>query len=177
MDPLVEEIQRRLWLVHGYHMSSSEDLSEAQVSAGLGLAVLVSVSESHIDTLGLVKGFLAGPFKGFGPGLVAKVVADEVSVTSVDENGDLLKDARDHTVEWLHPVTLEQEVSVDISVAGIVAGNLSTESLLDVALIQVVADPCKTCVAEVAILALATYIVNVLAGALVGSNEVVVAVY
>jgi len=158
-------------------MSSGEDFSEAQVPAGLSLAVLLSVIEGHIDNLGFVKGGLAGPFKGFGPGLVAKEVADEVSVTSIDENGDLLENAGDHTVEWLHPVTLEQEISVDVKVAGIIAANFGTKSLLDFTLVQEVADPSESSVAEVArILALATNIVNVLAGALVRANEVVVAV-
>lgn len=77
----------------------------------------------------------------------------------------------------LHPVTLEQEVAVDVEVARFIAGNLSTESLDNLGLVEVLADVAESGVAEVTlILALATDIVDVLTGPLVRAENGVVAV-
>ena len=63
----------------------------------------------------------------------------------------------------MHPVTLKQEVSVDIKVAAVVAADFNAELLLDFFLVQIFADITKSRIAEVAgILALATDIINVL---------------
>lgn len=60
------------------------------------------------------------PLKSLGPSLVAKPVANEVGVTGVDEHGDLLQNLRNEAVDGLHPVTMEQEVTVNVEVAAIV---------------------------------------------------------
>ena len=159
-------------------MASLVDLHEGEVSRGLDLAILlVSLGKREVLKLSLVEALLAGPLKSLGPGLVAKPVADEVGITGIDENRDLLEDAGDETVEGLHPVTLEEEVAVDIEVATVIALNLDTESVHDILLVEVVADPAKSAVAEVVvILALSADVIDVLASALIGADELVVTV-
>ncbi len=86
-----------------------------------------------------------------------------ISITSVDQNWDLRKDARDESVEWLHPITLEKEVSVDIEVAAIVAANFSAKLSLDFLQIQVLGNVTEGRIAQVArVLTLATDIIDVL---------------
>jgi hypothetical protein len=82
--------------------------------------------------------------------LVTEPVADEVGVTGVDKDWDLFEDSWYEAVEWLHPVTLEEEVAVDIEVTAVVAANFDAELLLDICLVQELADPAKSGVAEVA---------------------------
>lgn len=90
-------------------------------------------------------------------------VADEIGITSVDENWELLEDTWNKTVERLHPVTLEEEVSVDVKVAAVICADLNTELSLDVLLVEELADPAKSRVAEVArILTLSSDIIDVL---------------
>ena len=63
----------------------------------------------------------------------------------------------------MHPVTLEEEIAVDIKVAAVVAADFSTKLLLDICLVQILADPAKSRVAKVVrILTFATDVVNVL---------------
>ena len=129
----------------------------------LDLSELVTIIKLQVLDRSLVKVLLPWPLESVSPGLVSEPVADEVGVTSVDENWNLLEDSWYKTVEWLHPVTLEEEVAVDIKVTAVVAANFDTELLLNICLVQVFADPSKSRVAEVAsILAFATYVVNVL---------------
>jgi hypothetical protein len=72
---------------------------------------------------------------------------------------------------------VEEEVAVDVKVAGVVAINLGTDSFADLTLVQVLANIAHTLVAQVTrVLTLAPNIVDVLAGSLVRSNEGVVAV-
>lgn len=63
--------------------------------------------ERQIAERDAAEGLLAGPFQGFGPGVVAEPVADEVCVAGVDEDGDLFQYAWDQAVEGLHPVARE----------------------------------------------------------------------
>jgi hypothetical protein len=66
-------------------------------------------------------------------------------------------------VEWLHPVTLEEEVSVDVKVATVIGADLDTEFCLNILLVEVLADPSESGVTQVArILTLATNIIDVL---------------
>lgn len=148
-EPSVEEVQRRLRLIHGHHVASTEDLEEGEVATALDLTVLVAVVELDVLDTGLVERLRSWPLKSIGPSLVTEPVADEVGVTSVDQHWNLLEDARNQTVEWLHPVTLEQEVAVDIEVAAVVAADLNTQLGLNLLLVQVLADPAKSRVAEV----------------------------
>jgi len=176
-DPAVEEIQGSLWLIHRYHMTSLVNPGKGQVTRALTLSILSSVGKLEGLGLSLVEGFLSRPLKSIRPGLVSEPVADEISVSSVDQDWDLLEDGRDETVVWLHPITLEEEVAVDVEVAGIVSANLGSESLDDVLLVQVIADVSEGGVAEVAIiLTLTSDVIDVLAGSLVWANEVVIAV-
>jgi len=103
-------------------------------------------------------------------------VADKVSVTSVDEDRDLLKKTWNKSVERLHPVTLEEEISVNVKVAAVVARDLGTESLHDFLLVEVLAYPVKLVVAEAVAATLLAHIVWVHAGLLVWANDRIVAV-
>lgn len=144
-------------------MSSSKDLEESEVAARLNLSVLVSRLSLDILNGGLVEVLLSWPLKSFSPSLVSEPVADKVSITGVDQYWDLLQDAWDNTVEWLHPITLEQEVTVDIEVARIIAADFDTKLGLNFTLVQELADPSKCRVAEVVgVLALTTDIIDVL---------------
>merc|ERR1712093_802583 len=143
-NPSVEEIQRCLWLIHGNHVTSTEDPKEGEVAAVLDLAVLVTTVKLDVLDIGLVEVLLSWPLKCLGPGLVTEPVADEISITSVDQDWDLLKNAWYETVEWLHPVTLEKEVSVDIEVAAVIAADLNAKLLLNIGLVQELADPAES---------------------------------
>ena len=162
-------------------MASAKDTGEGKVAVGLDLAdLLANVLVLHdLEILKLSSGelLLAGPLKSLRPGLVAKPVADEVGITGINQNGDLLKDSGDEAVVRLEPVTGEEEVTVNVEVARVVAVNLSTDSVADALLTEILADVAHTLVAEVAlILALAANVIDVLAGALVRSEHGVVTV-
>ena len=79
-------------------------------------------------------------------------------------------------MEGLHPVTLEQEVAVNVEVARLVAGDLGTDSLHDLLLVEVALNPLKLVVAERVAAAWLADVVDVLASALVRTNHGVVAV-
>jgi hypothetical protein len=157
-------------------VASTVDLHKGKVTTGLDLAVLLAVVLEVLD-LGVAEILLARPLELVGPCLVTEPVADEVGITSIDENGDLVKNVGDELVVGLHPVTSKEEVSVDVHVAAVVAADLNTKSLLDLFAVQVVGDVTQARVAEVgAILTLASNVVDILAGALVGTHHGVVAV-
>jgi hypothetical protein len=175
-DPPVEEIQAGLGLVHWHHVSSSEDPHECEVTArldspGLLLAHLKILRLSRLVLLASV------PLELISPGTVTEPVADEVGVTSVDKHWDLLEDAWDQAVEGLHPVTLEQEVAVDVKVARVVRRDLDTKLGLYLLLVEELRDPAEGRVAQVrAVLALAAHVVHVLSSALVRAHHRVVTV-
>lgn len=126
-EPPVEEVQGSLGLIHGDHVAGAEDLEESKVATGLNLAILVAVVEFDVVDAGLVEGLLSWPLKSLSPGLVSEPVADEISITGVDQDWDLLENAWNNTVERLHPITLEQEVAVDVEVAAVIAANFNAE--------------------------------------------------
>ena len=74
-NPFVEEVQGRLGLIHGNHVSSTVDLHKCEVAAGLNLSKLVSTVELQVLDLSLVEVLLSWPLKGFSPGLVAEPIA------------------------------------------------------------------------------------------------------
>lgn len=162
-------------------MTTAVETHEGEVAVALDLAnllalVLVVDDFDIFQRKGSVL-FLAGPFEGVSPGLVSEPVADEVGVTSVDEDRDLFKDARDKTVVGLHPVTMEEEVPVDVKVAGVIAINFGTDSVADFVLVQVFRYVAHALVAKVAlVLTLAANIVHVLSGLLVRSKESIVTI-
>lgn len=120
---------------------------------------------------------VAGPFKCLCPGFVSKPVADVVGVAGVDQDGHLLEKCWDKTVEWLHPVTLEEEVAIDVEIAGLVALDLHTQCFHHRGFVEPFRDISKLLVAEIAtILTLSPNIVDILASALIGADQSVVAV-
>ncbi len=131
-------------------MTCTEDLKECEVSAVLDLAVLITIIKLDVLDAGLVEILLTWPFESFSPGLVSEPVADKVCVTSIDQDRDLLKNAWHETMKWLHPVSLEQEVSINIEVTAVIAAHFDAELLLDFSLIQIFADIAKGRIAEVA---------------------------
>lgn len=157
-------------------MASAEDLHESKVTGGLDLAVLLTIGLEGRE-LGALEGLVAGPLELVGPSLVAKPVADEVSIASVDENGDLLQDTGHKKMEWLHPVALEEEVAVDIKVAAVVAiHRLHSESSHNVSLVEILVNVAQAGIAEAAALAVDAHVVRVATRLLVGSEDLVVAV-
>lgn len=144
-------------------MPRTKDLEESKVATVLDLSVLVAIVESDIFDLSFVESFLTRPFECVGPSLVTKPVANEVGITSVDQDWKLLENTWHKTVEGLHPVALEEEIAVDIEVAAVVAADLDSEFLLNIFLVQELADPAKCRVAEIArVLTFTTDIVDIL---------------
>jgi hypothetical protein len=132
------------------HVTCTEDLKECEVSAVLDLAIFVTIIKFDIVDAGLVEILLTWPFKSFSPGLVPEPVADEVCVTSINQDWDLLENAWYKAVKWLHPVSLEQEVSINIEVAAVVAAHFDAELLLHFSLVQIFADIPEGRIAKVA---------------------------
>ena len=77
---------------------------------------------------------------------------------------------------WLHPVALEQEVSVDIKVARVISADIDTKFFLNILPIKILADPVEFSIAQVAIFALLADIIDVLTGTLEWTNHSIVAV-
>ena len=180
-DPAVEELQTGLGLVHGNHVASAIETHEGEVSMRLDLADLLTLALliDDLDILQRGRGvfFLLGPFQSLGPGLVAQPVADEVGITSVDQDGDLFQKAGHQTVVRFHPVTVEHEVAVNVKVARLIAVNFSTHCLAGLSLVQIFTDVAHALVTQVArVLTLATDIIGIQSSALVRANEGVVAI-
>jgi len=158
-------------------VTGTKDLEEGEVSAVLDLAIFVTVIKLDVLDAGFVEVFLTWPFKSFSPGLVSEPVTDEVGITSIDQDWDLLENAWHKTMEWLHPVALEEEISVDVEITAVVAADLNAELLLDLLLVEIFADISKGRIAEIAgVLALAADIIDVLTSSLVRTDECVVAI-
>lgn len=161
-------------------MASLVDLHEAEVTSALDIAILlVSLVRSDLEALclGLGEVLLARPLKSIGPSLVTEPVADKVGVTSIDENGNLLQKLGHKLVIGLHPVTLHQEVTVDVKVAAVVSANFNAKSLHDFGLVEPLGNVTKSRVAEVAaILTVAADIVDIATSALVWAHDGIVAV-
>jgi hypothetical protein len=136
---------------------------------------------------------LARPFKILRPGAipderlviiitgvmkyVPKNVANEVSISSVDQDWDLGEDIRYQAMIWLHPVTGEQEISVDIKVTAIVTAHFNAKLRHNSLLVQILADPAKSRVAKVAaILTFPANVIYIIACLLIRANHGVIAV-
>jgi len=180
LEPAVEEFQAGFWLVHWHHVAARIDAHVSKVAMGLdfaNLAAILGPINTQVFHAGRGERLVAWPFKSFRPRLVPEPIADEIGISSIDQYRNLLQEGRHQSVEGLHPVTLEQEVAVDVKVARVVAVDLSTKRLHDLGLVEELANPTQLRVAQVAtVLALAPHIVHVLAGALVGSEQRVIAV-
>ena len=176
-QPPLDHVGRRRGLVIRHHVAAGMKPHEGEVAARLDLTNLLAVAaEEEILGLGLLVVFLTGPLKSLSPGLVAEPVADVIGVTSVDENGNLLEETRNDAVVGLHPVALEKEVAVDVEVAAVVRADLDAEGLHDFGPVEVLADPIDLIVAKLVVSAGTANVVNILAGALVGSDHGIVAV-
>lgn len=120
---------------------------------------------------------MTGPLEFIRPSLVAQPVADEISISGVDKDGDLLQDAGHKKVERLHPVTLEEEVAVDIKIAAVVTVNsLDAESSHDLPFVEILVNVAQSRVAEATTLTIYADIVGVPARLLVGAKNLIVAV-
>ena len=161
-------------------MSAAINAHERKVALGLELADgrLVALLCGHGEILhrGLGKVRVAIPLQGLGPRLVAQPVADEVCVASVDQHGNFGENVWDKTVERLHPVAVEEEVAVDVHVAGIIRRDFRTERLHDRLLVEILADAAELAVAQVAIFTRDADVIWVLSGPLVRADDGVVAV-
>lgn len=135
-------------------MARSKDLHEGKVSRCLHLTIFRAIIKLQVCDFSLVERLLSRPLEGISPSLVTKPVADEVSITSIDQHWNLLQDLGHEAVEGLHPIALEQEVSVNIEIATVVAGNFGTKLGHDALLVQVFGHIVEGNVAEVASLTL-----------------------
>jgi hypothetical protein len=179
-NPAVEELKTGLWLVHGHHVATSIQTHEGEVARGLDLSncltLVLLINDLKILELGSGILFVATPFKSISPGLVAKPVANEVSITSIDQYWDFFEKARNELVEWFHPVAVEKEVAVDVKVAGVKVVDFSSNSLLNLGFIEVFANELKTRVAQAAILTIGADIVDIFTGALVRAQKSIVTI-
>lgn len=159
-----------------YHVASTKDLHEGEVAGGLDTSILLAIGLERRE-LCLLKVLVSRPLKLVGPSLVAEPVADKIGVASINKNRNLLEDAWDKKVERLHPVTVEQEVAVDVKVAAIIrVDRLNAESLHYVLLVQVLVDGGETWIAQATSLAVYANIVRISACLLVRTDHLVVAI-
>ncbi|KAI7408396.1 Carboxypeptidase Y [Hortaea werneckii] len=148
-QPPVQHVQTGDWLVIGDHVTTSVQTDESEVTRALdGTDLGAVVEQLQVLHWRLLVGFVARPLELAGPGEVAEPVADEVGVTGVHQHWDLLEDVGDEAVERLHPVALEEEVTVDVEVAAVVAVDLGTECLHHLWLVEVLLDPVQLVIAE-----------------------------
>lgn len=101
-------------------MTSSVDSHEGKVSMVLdlsNLATTVTVINAQVLHLCLLECLVTWPLKRLSPSLVSKPVANEVGITGINQDWDLLQNAWNESVERFHPIALEEEVSVDVKVA------------------------------------------------------------
>jgi len=84
-------------------MTSLVESQEGEVARGLDLSDLL-VPKHVWSQLFTVEASLALPLKSVGPGLVSEPVANEVGITSIDQDGNLLEDLWYELVEWKHPI-------------------------------------------------------------------------
>jgi len=147
-EPLIQHLQAGLRLVIWDHVSGLVESQEGEVSRRLDLTNLL-VTKHVWSKLLTVESALALPLKFISPGLVSKPVADEVGITSINQDGNLLEDIRHELVEWKHPVAIEQEIPVDIKVAAIKAVDLSAQSTHNFLLVHEALDVAHLTVAKI----------------------------
>jgi hypothetical protein len=158
-------------------MATSVDSHKGEVSTRLEVTDFVTLATEE-KILGLCRFvvLVAGPLKSLSPGLVAEPIADVVSITSVDQDGDLLENTRDDAVEGLHPITLHEEIAVDVEVARVVGRDLGANGLHDLRLVKVRRDPVNFVIAKGVAATGTADVIYVLAGALVGTDHSIVTV-
>ena len=158
-------------------MATSMQLHKGEVTTRLDLSNCLAVAVNlEVLHLGLLEVFVTRPLKLLSPGLVSKPVADIIGIAGIDQDRYLSKDAGNDTVVRLHPVTLEQEVAVDVKVAGLVRGDFSAQGLHDLLLIEILLNPVEFVVAQRVATARLANVVDILASALIRANHGIVAV-
>lgn len=99
------------------------------------------------------------------------------SIAGIDQYRDLVQDVGHQAVKGLHPVSIEQEITIDVEITAVVARNLCAKGFENLRLIQVFGDPIELCIAKTVPFAGLTNIIWILTGALIRSQNSVVAVY
>jgi hypothetical protein len=128
--------------------------------------------------LNFVEFGLTAPLQGLSPGVITEPVTDVISVTSIDQDGDLLQQVGNERVEGQHPVTVKQEVAIDVKIARLELGNLASQSFDNFWIVQVLADPLHFIVAKrVTAFARTTDVIDIRAGTLVRADHSIVAIY
>lgn len=121
--------------------------------------------------------FVVLPRQDVGPCPVTQPVADEILVTGINQDGQILiQKVRHGCVVGLHPVPCKQEVSVDVEITGFVVVDFCTDGFLYIVLVQVVVDILQSWVAQIAAFTFLSDVVNVFTGTLVRSQLGVVTV-
>jgi hypothetical protein len=152
------------------------DLHEGKVSRSFELSSLLIVDHKALN-LGLVEGLLSGPLESFSPGTVSEPVANVISVTGIDQDRDLLEEFDDKFVEWQHPVSIEEEVAIDVKVARLIRRNLGPERRYNILLVEILRDPAHFRVAKVVrIFTLPANVIDIQSGALIRADHSIVAV-
>ena len=123
-------------------------ISEISIAPDLpNLLILRSSTKSQIAQRNFIELLLAAPLQRLRPSKVSKPIADEICVAGVDQNGNLVDDVGHDAMEGFHPISGEEEVAVDVEVAGLVAVDFHTERVHDFRLIEVFGDVAKGFVA------------------------------
>lgn len=149
---------------------------EGKVRMALVLSGLLALNQPWLKLLS-GESFLAVPLQSVGPSMVPEPVANVVGVTGIDEDRNLaLKNGWNILVEWKHPIAIHEETSVDVEVARLIRGCLSTNGAHDRFLVEILLYPVKLIVAETVSTAILADIVDVLPGSLVWTNHDVVTV-
>ena len=79
-------------------------------------------------------------------------------------------------MEWLHPVTIEKKVAIDVKIAAFVTVNFSAECFENFRLVEPVIDIAEAFVTEIAVFTGDTDIIWILTGPLIGADNGIVAV-
>jgi len=117
IEELVDHSESVGGLIAWNHVSSIEDLQEVEVVVAASNTGGNSLNVPGV-VFGGIESSLSRPLKGKGPGLVAHVVADEVVVSGVDENGHVsLQKCGDVRVEVVHPVRGEESVDLEVAIS------------------------------------------------------------
>lgn len=82
----VDHIKGSLWLIHGNHVASLVNSKEGEIIDSLNSTVA-----SPLSVIGSLELLLLGPVKFVGPFLTTLPIADEILITRVDKDRDVLR--------------------------------------------------------------------------------------
>lgn len=107
--------------------------------------------------LGSIESSLALPVKVESPGLVSFPVANIVSVSSVDQHANSGLEQRGEVSNiWLHPVSSEEELEIDVHLTGLVF-LVDSKGLLSVGLVEESVNVLDNVIAERVLLGVALH--------------------